>query len=84
MSARNTRSRRGRDSPEAHQEGEIAVEANPEEEENLNFATGEEEEQVEELEHKPEIPIMADENGVIDAINHGIAQITAAIAQAAS
>ena len=84
MSARNTRSRRGRDSPEAHQEGEIAEEANPEEEENLHFAPGEEEEQVEEVEHEPEIPIMADNNGVIDAINHGIAQITAAIAQAAN
>ena len=87
MSARNTRSRRGRDSPEEHQEGEIAEvanPANPEEEEKLDFAPGEEEEQVEELEHEPEIPIMADNNGVIDAINHGIAQITAAIAQAAN
>ena len=84
MSARNTHSRRGRDSPEAHQEGEIAEEVNPEDEENLDLAPDKEEEQVEELEHEPEIPIMADNNGVIDAINHGIAQITAAIAQAAN
>ena len=39
---------------------------------------------MEELEHEPEIPVMADNNGVIDAINHGIVQITAAIAQAAN
>ena len=39
---------------------------------------------MEELEHEPEIPIMADNNGVIDAINHDIAQITAAIAQVAN
>ena len=83
MSVRNTRSRRGRDSPEGHKEGEIAGEANPDEEENLNLAP-EEEEQAEELEHEPELPNMADNNDVIDAINHGIAQITAAIAQAAN
>ena len=83
MSARNTRSRRGRDSPEPHQEGETAEEANPDEEENLDLAP-EEEEQAEELEHEPEIPTMADNNEVIDAINHGITQITAAIAQAAN
>ena len=65
MSTRNTRSRRGRDSPEAHQEGEIAEEANPEEEENLDLAPDEEEEQVEDLEHEPKIPIMADNNGVV-------------------
>ena len=83
MSRRNTHSRRGQDSPEEHQEGEIAEEANLNEEENLVLAP-EEEEQVEELEHEPEMPVMADNNGVIDAINHGIAQITAAIAQAAN
>ena len=83
MSGRTTCSRRGRDSPEEHQEGEIAEEANPNEEENLDLAP-KEEEQVEELEHEPEIPVMADNNGVIDAINHGIAQITSAIAQAAN
>ena len=38
---------------------------------------------MEEPEHEPEIPVMADDNGVIDAINHGVVQITAAIAQAA-
>ena len=83
MSGRNTHSRRGRDSPEEDQEGEIAEEANPNEEENLDLAP-EEEEQVEDLEHEPEIPVMADNNGVIDAINHGIAQITTAISQAAN
>ena len=83
MSGPNTCSRRGQDSPEEHQEEEIAEEANPNEEEELVLAP-EEEEQVEELEHKAEIPVMADNNEVIDAINHGIAQITAAIAQAAN
>ena len=83
MSGPNTRSRRGRDSPEEHQEEEIAEEANPNEEEELDLAH-EEEEQVEELEHEPEIPVMANNNEVIDAINQGIAQITAAIAQAAN
>ena len=83
MSGRNTRSRRGRDSPEEHQEGEIAKDANPNEEEDLHLAP-EEEEQVEEPEHEPEIPVMADDNGVIDALNHGVAQITAATAQAAN
>ena len=39
---------------------------------------------MEELEHESEIPVMADNNEVIDAINHGIAQITASIAQAAT
>ena len=39
---------------------------------------------MEELEHEPVIPIMADDNGVIDAINNGVAQITGAIAQAAN
>ena len=38
-----------------------------------------------EPEHEPWIPVMADDDGgVIDAINHGIAQITAAIAQVAN
>ena len=41
-------------------------------------------EEPEELEHEPAIPIMADGNGLIDAINNGVAQITAAIAQAAN
>ena len=39
---------------------------------------------MEELEHEPVIPVMADDNGVIDAINNGVAQITAAITQAAN
>ena len=83
QSGLNTRSRRGRDSSEQHQEEEITEEANPNEEEELDLAH-EEEEQVEELEHKSEIPAMADNNEVIDAINQGIAQITATIAQAAN
>ena len=83
QSGLNTRSRRGRDSSEQHQEEEITEEANPNEEEELDLAH-EEEEQVEELEHEPEIPAMADSNKVIDAINQGIAQITATIAQAAN
>ena len=39
---------------------------------------------MEEPEHEPEIPVIADDNGVIDAINHGVAQITAAIEEAAN
>ena len=39
---------------------------------------------MEELEHEPVIPVMADDSGVIDAINNGVAQITAAITQAAN
>ena len=51
---------RGRDSPEQHQEEEeIAKEANPNKEEELDLPH-KEEEQVEELEHEPEIPVMAD------------------------
>ena len=41
-------------------------------------------EEAEESEHEPAIPIMADGNGLIDAINNGVAQITAAITQAAN
>ena len=40
--------------------------------------------ELEEREHKPVIPVMADGNGMIDAINNGVTQITAAIAQAAN
>ena len=83
MSRPNTRSRQGRESPEEHQEEEIAEDANPHGEEELALAP-KEEQQVEEPEHEPEIPVMADHNGVIDAINHGVAQITAAVAQAAN
>ena len=86
MSGRNTRSRRGRDSPEEHQEGDGAEEEHPNEEEDLEIALDEAEQvgEPEELELEPVIPVMADGNGVIDAINNGVTQITAAIAQAAN
>ena len=83
MSGQDSRSCRGRDSPEEHQEVEGAVEANPNEEEELELAL-DEAGQVDELEHEPVIPVMADDDGVIDAINNGIAEITTAIAQAAN
>ena len=83
MSGRNTRSRRGQDSPEEHQEVEGAVEANPNEEEELELAL-DKAGQVDKLECEPVVPAMADDNGMIDAINNGIAEITAAIAQAAN